>query len=190
MLRVALMNAYARLEPAIVDDSRFSVREYVEMMDVGAFADMKVELVEGRLEKVAPAQTRHSRMNGRLYALLLAIFEPLGGDLGIDLAVSIGSRTIRGIDIAAGLRRFSEGVPPAGEVFLAVEIAETTLSRDLGPKAGDYGRAGIPHYWVVDLCASVVHVMGEPGERGYASRHLIRFGERLAVPGTSESITL
>lgn len=160
------------------------------MMNVGAFADMKVELVEGRLEKMAPAQTRHSLMNGKLCALLAAIFEPLGGDIGIDLAVAIGPRTIRGVDVAVGVGRFSDGVPPASEVFLAVEIAETTLARDLGPKAVDYGGAGIPHYWVVDLAASAVHVMGEPGEGGYAARNLVRFGEPLPVPGTGETITL
>lgn len=184
------MNAYARFEPAIVEDSRFSASEYIEMMNVGAFADMKVELVEGSLEKLAPAQTRHSVMNMKIGGLLQTAYLGSGRDIGTDLAVRIGRRTIRGVDVAVGVGQFSQGVPQASEVFLAVEIAETTLARDLGPKAIDYGRAGIPHYWVVDLVASAVHVMSEPNESGYATRGLVRFGEPLAVPGTNETITV
>jgi Uma2 family endonuclease len=34
--------------------ARFTTREFVQMIDAGAFADMKVELVRGELERMPP----------------------------------------------------------------------------------------------------------------------------------------
>lgn len=184
------MNQDVRIEPQSLDPSRFSSRDFVDMLDVGAFADMRVELIQGRLEKLSPAQTRHSRMNATLASQLEKAYAAHETDLCIDLAVEIDEGTIRGIDIAIALGRFTDGVPPASDVFLAVEISVTTLSRGLGSKVSDYARAGIPHYWVVDDEACIVHVMAEPSVAGYAARLVVRFGEPLAVPGTTETIIL
>lgn len=184
------MNHHVRIEAPSLDHSRFSSRDFIDMLDIGAFADMRVELIEGRLEKLSPAQTRHSRMNATLASQLEKAYAAIKIDLCVDLAVQVDEDTIRGVDIAVALGEFVDGVPSASDVFLAVEIGVTTLSRDLGSKANDYARAGIPHYWVVDYDACVVHVMGEPGHGGYTSRSVVRFGEPLAVPGTSETIIL
>ena len=184
------MNQQVRLYAPFEDIAAFSADDFVAMMDAGAFANIRVELVGGGLEKVAPAQTRHSRMNVKIAALLYALFEPLRGDVGSDLAVAVDNATIRGIDVAVGLRPFSEGIVPAAEILLAVEIADSTLARDLGVKAVDYARGGIAHYWVVDLNAEAVHVMGQASANGYLIRSVVRFGEPLAVPSTSETITL
>lgn len=168
----------------------FSVGEFAEMLSVGAFDDMRVELVEGEFERMSPAQSSHSRMNAQLASLLTAAMAVAGREVGTDLAVGIDDSTLRGIDVAVGRSVFAAGIVAAADVFLAVEIADTTLARDLGRKAHDYARGGIAHYWVVDLNARAVHVMGEPGADGYALRSVTRFGEPLAVPGTSETITL
>ncbi len=75
-------------------------------------------------------------------------------------------------------------------MLLVVEIAETTLTRDMGTKRARYAAAGIPEYWVVDGARSVVHVHREPIDCDYALIHTARFGEPLAVPGTEATILL
>jgi Uma2 family endonuclease len=76
------------------------------------------------------------------------------------------------------------------EVELAVEVAETTLSRDMGMKRMKYAAAGIAHYWVIDGERSRVHVWGEPVNGDYAQIATVRFGEPLAVPGTDATIVI
>ena len=76
------------------------------------------------------------------------------------------------------------------EVALVVEIADTTLSHDLGLKCRKYAEAGVPVYWVVDASRAVVHVHAEPVEGDYVEIHTVRFGQPLAVPGTDRAITL
>lgn len=161
------------------------------MIALGAFEDMRVELVAGRLEKMAPAYGGHSQQNANIVHLLVKAFEGKGFAIGTDLAVAIDDTTTRGVDVAVGRSDFPKGEATKGQdILLAVEIADTTLARDLGSKATDYASAGIAHYWVIDLASRVVHVMQEPGEGGYAARNVVRFDEPLAVPGTDRTITL
>jgi Uma2 family endonuclease len=49
--------------------------------------------------------------------------------------------------------------------LLIIELAESSLKKDLGLKAKLYARAGIPDYWVVDLNERtiVVHRTPEAG---------------------------
>ena len=76
------------------------------------------------------------------------------------------------------------------EVLLAVEIAETTLNRDLGLKRQLYAEAGVSNYWVVDTARRVTHVFGNPEDSDYGSVRTVPFGEPLAVPGTTATILL
>jgi Uma2 family endonuclease len=75
-----------------------------------------------------------------------------------------------------------------GEILLVVEISETSIARDTGPKRLAYAVAGIPYYWVIDGERSVIHVYREPVAGDYADVSTVRFGAPLAVPETSETI--
>ena len=189
------MNAPARIAPAamVAPYCGFSARDFCERLGLGAFADMRVELVGGEFQKMAPASSGHSRQNFSIAERLITAFRTakVGVEIGTDLAVAIDDTTVRGIDIAFSKSGFAAAGPtPASSIFLAVEIADTTLSRDLGEKVADYARVGIPHYWVVDLNGKAVHAMSEPVGQGYAQRSIVRFGEDLAVPGTDQTIQI
>ena len=169
----------------------FSAREFMDFLASGIFSDMRVELVGGVLERMAPAYPAHSIYNATVLSALAGALAGLPVRLGVDLAVKIDDGTVRGADIAVVRSSIPLDGPASGaDVLLVIEIADTTLSRDLGAKSLDYARAAIPAYWVVDLAARLVHVLGNPAEQGYGSRVAVRFGELLAVPGTDRMITL
>jgi Uma2 family endonuclease len=65
-------------------------------------------------------------------------------------------------DIAVLTRPLNSERPTPSEVRLVVEIADSTLSRDLGQKATLYARAGIPEYWVVDIANRRLHIHLSP----------------------------
>lgn len=186
------MNQHVRITPPLHEASLgFSSADFARMLELGAFEDMRVELVGGRLEKMAPAYGGHSRQNANIVLLLDKAYVGRAVVIGTDLALHVTEGTTRGIDIAVGRSDFPEGGAAAGrDILLAVEIADTTLARDLGSKATDYASAGIPNYWVVDLASRVVHVMQQPTENGYSTRTVVRFDEPLAVPETDRTITI
>ena len=65
-------------------------------------------------------------------------------------------------DIAVLTRPLNADRPTPNEVCLIVEIADSTLSRDLGQKAILYARSGIIEYWVVDVTHRRVHLHRSP----------------------------
>ncbi len=53
------------------------------------------------------------------------------------------------------------------DLLLAIEISDSTLAKDLGPKARLYARHGVRHYWVLDAEARRALIHTEPGPEGY-----------------------
>ena len=84
---------------------------------------------------------------------------------------------IRGSD--ADYRR---RIPTADDVALLVEVSETTLRQDRGPKRAAYARAGIAVYWIVNLVARQVEVYTRPVKAGrYRSRKDYKPGQQVPV---------
>ncbi|MGF1550105.1 MAG: Uma2 family endonuclease [Sphingomonadaceae bacterium] len=175
--------------------ARFTVDEFMEMAAAGAF-DMiegKIELADGVIVRMPPPNFRHSKMQRQLFLKLHAIFGE--GRDGLIAMFETGSRlsewTMRQPDLSV-IRE------PDGEVklldgaaiFLAVEVSEATLRRDLGPKRDHYAAAGVPHYWVVDLDGRKTHVFAAPAQGGYGEEEEIAFGAPVPVPGTGETIVV
>jgi len=52
----------------------------------------------------------------------------------------------------------TERHPSPNEIYLVVEVSETTLKQDEGKKLLAYQDAGIPEYWIVDVAAKVVRI--------------------------------
>jgi Uma2 family endonuclease len=71
--------------------------------------------------------------------------------------------------------------PRPDDIFLVVEVAESSVEYDRDVKAGHYAAAGIPEYWLVDLPNGVVDVFRQPEADGYAARARYRAGEELAI---------
>ena len=184
------MNEMTRLVAASDNfKARFTTAEFERMCENDVFEDWKIELVDGELERMPPPQNAHSRLQGAIFARLLPIFgiERTRVEIGIDL----GDDTVLGCDGGVLFASIEENRwPTAGELLLVIEVSQTTLARDLGMKARRYAKAGVPHYWVVDGEACVIHAYQEPMGLRYRRADTIRFGEPLAVPGTDATITL
>ena len=75
---------------------------------------------------------------------------------------------------------YASSHPTAADVLLLVEVADSSLAYDRGPKLALYARHGVPEVWVVDLVGRAVEICREPGPEGYAERS--RLSEGLATP--------
>jgi Uma2 family endonuclease len=74
-------------------------------------------------------------------------------DVGVDGTVKLGPAGLFESDlvILPRLKEVKREYLPISTALLVIEVADTTLKRDREIKAPDYGAAGLPELWIVDL---------------------------------------
>jgi Uma2 family endonuclease len=144
---------------------RFTVDEVLAMQRAGVFEDdRKFELIEGELilmqSKLNPHELYKNRLVRAFYQLLPRDVEPW-----VEPTLYLPPHNAPDPDIMLFPRgRSIEDLKPE-EVYLVVEVADSSLHTDLGLKAQIYARFGLKECWVVDVRGRriVVH-RGAAGE--------------------------
>ncbi|MFN3929840.1 MAG: Uma2 family endonuclease [Thermoflexus sp.] len=162
---------------------RFTVEEYHRMREAGILTeDDRIELIEGELVEMSPISSRHAACVKRLAVLL---FERGGRRFLVSVQdpIRLGERSEPVPDLALLRPRadfYASAHPGPADVFLVIEVAETSGTYDREQKLPLYGRAGIPETWVVDLAQGEVVVGRDPSPEGYRTLRTARRGETLA----------
>jgi Uma2 family endonuclease len=126
----------------------------------------KYELFEGNLHEKMKNR-RHIIAQRRLLQAFLLYYaaEYLQSEAPIDVAPADNETSAPEPDLALLNRSdedFLTSAPQPSDISLVIEIADSTLRRDLGAKAKRYAKAEIPEYWVIDIENRQVHVHQNP----------------------------
>ena len=70
--------------------------------------------------------------------------------------------------------------PRPDDVFLLIEVSDTTLDYDRTEKLPAYGRAGVAEVWIVNLNETLIEIYREPHFTGYGSKTIVRAGDTIA----------
>ncbi len=151
---------------------RFSRTDYHRMAETGIIPpDARVELLDGEIIQMSPIGPGHSAV----VALLDCFLQPRLGDRAIcrvqsPLRLDEDSEPEPDLLLVQPRSDFyrSEHPTPAN-VLLLLEVADKSVSLDLGEKLRLYAHAGIPEYWVFDLTRNLLIVHRNPTGRQYAS---------------------
>lgn len=154
--------------------------EFERMVQVGILGDDdRVELLRGELVVMSPVGRRHAWSVAKLMRFLVVQLP--------DWLVQ-PQATLRMWDHSAP--EPDVAVIPLGPVerlaescALVVEVADSSLRRDVSLKAALYAEAAIPVYWLVDLDARVVHVHSEPANGEYRRVEQHGVGDVLGLDG-------
>jgi Uma2 family endonuclease len=141
--------------------------EYEKLVLDGAFEDERVELLYGTVVQMSPIGPRHS---ARASVLAERLIRALGDRAHVRVQFPFVASDISEPqpDIAVVPRQdYLEAHPT--EAWLIVEVAESSLRKDRGPKARLYAECGVEEYWILDLEGRVVEVHRDPIEGRYAS---------------------
>jgi Uma2 family endonuclease len=158
------------LNAAYAKRRSFSVAELDAMFDAQILSrEEKIELIDGEIIQVNSQMMRHGVVKMRLLKSLLAQL-PQEFDVSNEFTVELDEFTLVDPDVFVSPnlspdRRYVQ----SHEVFLAIEVADTSLGYDLGIKATLYSRAKVPELWVIDVNAGETWVHREPGDGGYQS---------------------
>ena len=163
---------------------RFTVEEYHHLGAIGFFApDERVELIEGELIVMPPIGSRHAACVDRT-AKLLFRFNRDDLHIRVQGPVTIEPRSEPQPDILVLRGRtdfYVAGHPRPQDVYLAIEVADSTLAFDLGRKQRMYARAGIRELWVVDLQRDRIHVFRQPEGGSYGEHTIHERGDAITL---------
>jgi Uma2 family endonuclease len=145
----------------------------------------RVELIAGELITKMSKNRPHMVVFMSVVKWLVGLLDPmyLNPEGPIDVAPEDNPTSEPEPDIAVLAKAGTEymgGNPPASDVRLVIEISDSTLAFDLGPKALLYARAGMPEYWVFDIGGRRLIVHRNPGARGYSTVTAYAEGESVA----------
>ena len=161
---------------------RFTVDEYLAMEAAGILhEDDRVELIDGEIIIMPPIGDPHEASTDWLTRLFVP---PL-----IGLAIVRVQGSIRLTDASAPQpdialvreRPLSElGPYYPQDVYLVIEVADSSLAYDQGPKLARYAAAGIPEVWVANLRAREVTAYAEPSGSEYSSVQTYGVGDTIS----------
>ena len=166
--------ATGQAQPEEKDSCKFSSDQYHWLIEAGILTtDHRVELIGGQILTMPPKGDEHGDSIGDLNTWLI---DRRGQDYipQCQVTIRLGEGFTPDPDFVllrykeAGYR--GENRPMVTDVLLVIEVADSSLTRDLGLKSLAYARAGVPELWVVDIPHRQVHRLTGPSPEGYQER--------------------
>jgi Uma2 family endonuclease len=152
----------------VLSTYRFRVEEYHRLGEVGILGeDDRVELLDGDLITMAPIGGEHRTLVDSLNLLFASRAEKNRYRIGIQNPISLDSYSEPQPDVVLYDSAVLGRHPQPNEIFLLVEVADTSLSYDLGPKLVAYARARVREVWVIDAIRRRVLVHRQPDQGQY-----------------------
>jgi Uma2 family endonuclease len=168
---------------------RFSVDEYYEMARAGILGeDDRVELIAGEIVEMSPIGRRHAACVDRLNHFI-ARQVGAAAIVRVQSPVRLSEVSEPEPDVALLHPRtdfYAADHPAPGDVFLIVEVAETSSRFDRLVKMPLYATSGIRECWLVDLEEGTVTVYREPAPEGYRRVQVTQRGDRVGPEALSE----
>jgi Uma2 family endonuclease len=163
---------------------KFTIAQYHKMVESGILKeDDRVELIRGEIVEMSPIGTKHAACVMRLIALL---------------SKKLSDRAIVNVQNPIELNNFSEpqpdvtllqpredfyesSHPQASDIFLIIEVADTTVKYDREIKIPLYAEDNITEVWLIDLNQQCIEVYRNPTSNGYQNLQTFRQGQALSM---------
>lgn len=160
----------------------WTVEEYHRMAEAGIFhPEERVELIGGQIIRMIAKGTAHSSAVGRIDNLLqnrlaqqawIRKEDPIQLDDFSEPEPDIAVVRLDPLD-------YADHHPTPAEIYLIIEVSDTTFKYDRETKAKAYAKSGIADYWVLDVNERKLHVFREPTQDGYQNE--VIFSEESSV---------
>jgi Uma2 family endonuclease len=155
----------------------WTVDEYHRMAELGLFqSGERTELIAGQILLMSPKGAPHVTALQLLGTILETELDGLAlirtqdpihldnfSEPEPDLVVVFG-----------GVLDYADRHPQPQDIYLVVEVADSTLKYDCDTKDKIYAKAEIAEYWVLDVKGRQLHVFRDPIPVGYTSHTILR----------------
>lgn len=140
--------------------------EYDKLVEMGVFEGERIELLEGRLVYMSPIGAPHSSTIDKLNRLFVPLFDRALVRIQNPIAASEDSEPQPDVALVP-LGNYEVDHPDHAD--LLIEVSDSSLAYDRGPKLSVYAKSGVPEYWIVNLVERCIEVHRKPGNGRYWS---------------------
>ena len=169
----------------------FTVAEYLAMGEAGILhEDEHVELLAGEIIQMAAIGNRHLYCTDSLTTLLVPALVGRAV-VRVQGSIQLDEDGMPGPDIVLLRPRpdyYAETATPE-DVLLLIEVADSSLEYDYGPKSEFYAAAGIPEFWIANLRTGEVEARTDPVGTEYTTVRTILAGGAI-TPQAFPDLTL
>jgi Uma2 family endonuclease len=167
-----------------VQRPHFTLDQFMQMAELGFFQDQHVELIRGEIVVMPITNPPHAAFIRRLTRRCIEGF-------GTQVSVSPQCPVIKNrdkddyLEPDVALLKYQENeyadrdVTPS-DVYLAIEVSDSTLRYDRFTKTLLYAEYGVPEVWIINVKRNELEVYRDPGEDGYRSKESFVVGHRVA----------
>ena len=167
---------------------RFTVEEYMRMGETGILLeDERVELLDGEIILMSPIGYRHATTVNHLTKLFVSRSEDryiVSIQNPIDLPGNFQPQP----DVVLVKPDFAgedhHPLPP--DIFLVIEVADSSLGLDQHTKLPRYAEAEIVEFWIVNLTKDEIEIYRRPAFDHYEERLTARRGETVSCAAFPE----
>jgi Uma2 family endonuclease len=162
---------------------RFTYSQLRKMDHAGILGDKRVELIDGELIVMSPPNPAHAIVTTELAESLSQAFGEQGKvsvQNPLRLSPDLADRNLPMPDLVVMKRRAYRDHPQPDDVYILIEIADTTLTFDSSKKLALYAEHGVREYWIVNLIDKQIEVYTEPKGADYSARQTHALTESFA----------
>ncbi len=156
---------------------KWSVDDYHRLIEAGILADRSVELLAGEIVEMSPESPIHyntAKQSVKYLETLLLDRADVRFNGPVTLADSEPEPDIAIVRLPTDV--YYDRHPGVEDIFWIIEVAKTSLKKDLDLKASIYATAGIQEYWVLNLANRQITVFRDPQNGQYTSEQAISEG--------------
>lgn len=168
------------------------VSDYHQMIESGILTpNCPVELLEGRIIRMSPQRPFHAssvhRTNKYLSKLLGvggASPQEIRAEVRIQSPITLGDDSEPEPDIAVvatDINEYADRHPAPKDIYLLIEVADTTLTKDRQLKSRIYAKNLVSEYWILDLQNRQVYIYRSPVGDRYQIELVLKDKENTAI---------
>ena len=167
------------------DRMAFTIDDIERMTQAGVLdEDDRFELIEGEIVWGEPKLFAHEWIKLALNRALSRAL-PDHPQLGVETSAYLSPTTVVDPDLSI-FPMMNKREVRGPDLLLAIEVADTSLGKDLHLKARVYAKYGVRELWVIDANTRVTHVFRDPVEGEWTHRESLpadRTLAHVAAPG-------
>ncbi len=168
---------------------RFTVKDYCCMLEAGILhEDDHVELIRGEIRMMSPKGPKHASGNSRANRYFMKLL----GDQAIiriqdPIHLDDFSEPEPDLVVAALVEdEYDYHHPTPEEIYLALEVADSSLEYDRDEKSKLYAQAGIRQYCILNLRERELEDYRQPSVNGYRSKQTYTAEQRFSLAAFPE----